>query len=202
MLWTHASVGVPRFQGSTIIDLPVPCTFDFNVAATKYFYALEEDEVPLSLLFSGSIFYAGENIPMQVTQISWEKEARYRLPIDVWRKMMEHYYPNSAWLCLRKDTFQRLYDYKVSAGFTSWEQTLDSLLIPNEKNMNSELIDKIAKTILYEGYLLYPYRASAVKNRHRWTFGALYPPVYVAQNPHDSSSMRTECLVNAAQTLH
>jgi hypothetical protein len=64
--------------------------------------------------------------------------------------------------------------------------------------MNSELIDKIAKTILYEGYLLYPYRASAVKNRHRWTFGALYPPVYVAQNPHDSSSMRTECLVNAA----
>ncbi len=63
--------------------------------------------------------------------------------------------------------------------------------------MNTELIDKIAKVILYEGYLLYPYRASAVKNRHRWTFGALYPPVYVVQNPHDSSSMRTECLVNA-----
>lgn len=63
--------------------------------------------------------------------------------------------------------------------------------------MNTELIDKIARAILYEGYLLYPYRASAVKNRHRWTFGALYPPAYVAQNPHDSSSMRTECLVNA-----
>lgn len=63
--------------------------------------------------------------------------------------------------------------------------------------MNTELIDKIAKAILYEGYLLYPYRASAVKNRHRWTFGALYPPAYVAQNPHDSSSMRTECLVIA-----
>jgi hypothetical protein len=63
--------------------------------------------------------------------------------------------------------------------------------------MSTELIDKIAKAILYEGYLLYPYRASAVKNRHRWTFGALYPPAYVAKNPHDSSVMRTECLVRA-----
>lgn len=133
MLWTHASVGVPRFQGSTVIDLPVPCTFDFNIAGTKYFAALEENEIPLSLLFSGSIFYAGEDVPMQVTQISWEKEARYRLPVAVWRKMMEHYYPNSAWLCLRKDTFQRLYDYKVSGGFTSWEQALESLLTPAEK---------------------------------------------------------------------
>ena len=60
MLWTHASVMVPPFEGEIQVDLPVPCTFDFNVAATKYLDGLEEGEVPLDLLFSGTVFFAGE----------------------------------------------------------------------------------------------------------------------------------------------
>ncbi|MCI0447408.1 DUF6084 family protein [bacterium] len=130
MLWTHTNVGIPPFRGTTVVDLPVPCSFDFNVAATKYFHGLEEGEIPLSLLFSGSIFYADEDQQMQVTQISWEKEARYRLPVEVWKNMMEHYYPNSVWLRLRKDIFQRLYQHRISRGFTTWEQTLESILPP------------------------------------------------------------------------
>ncbi len=58
MLWTHAASSSRRSPARTVVDLPVPCTFDFNVAATKYFDALEDGEVPLSLLFSGTIFYA------------------------------------------------------------------------------------------------------------------------------------------------
>ena len=42
MLWTHASVVVPRFTGSVLADIPVPCTFDFNVAATKYFHGVTQ----------------------------------------------------------------------------------------------------------------------------------------------------------------
>ncbi len=128
MLWTHASAVVTPFTGSTVVDLQVPCTFDFNIAATKYFAGLEDGEVPLSLLFSGTVFYEAEDGAMQVSQISWEKEARYRLPVRVWNEMMEMYYPNSAWLCLRRDVFDRLQKYKRQYGLPTWEQALEKLL--------------------------------------------------------------------------
>ena len=57
-LWTHTSVIVPAFQGSTDVKLPVPCTFDFNVAATKYFAGLADGDVPVCVQFSGTAFYA------------------------------------------------------------------------------------------------------------------------------------------------
>jgi hypothetical protein len=128
MLWTHASVVVPPFTGTTVVDLPVPCSFDFNVAATKYFHALEDGEVPLCLLFSGTIFYTADDGFLQVSQVPWEKEASFRLPVRVWKEMMELYYPNSAWLCLRRDAFDRLYRYKSSQGIPTWEQALEVLL--------------------------------------------------------------------------
>lgn len=66
--------------------------------------------------------------------------------------------------------------------------------------MNSELAKKVADSVLYEGYLLYPYRASAVKNRQRFNFGVLLPPAYAkAQTGNDAFLMRTECLVEGAQ---
>ncbi len=128
MLWTHVSVIVPPFTGSTVVDLSVPCTFDFNVAATKYFAGLADGEIPLCLLFSGTVFYEAEDGALQVTQISWEKEAKYRLPVQVWQQMMDIYYPNSAWLNLRRDAFDRLYQYKRRRGLPTWEQALESLL--------------------------------------------------------------------------
>jgi len=127
MLWTNTSMAVPSFAGSTVVDLLVPCSFDFNVAATKYFAGLEGDQVPLLLLFSGTIFYQAENGALQVVQIPWEKETDYRLPVKVWREMMEHYYPNTAWLCLRRDVFERLYRYRVRHGLPTWEQTLENI---------------------------------------------------------------------------
>ncbi len=63
--------------------------------------------------------------------------------------------------------------------------------------MNRPLVDKIVNAVLYEGYILYPYRPS-VKNRQRWTFGGLYPRSYCdAQSGNDSWMMQTECLVQA-----
>ena len=62
--------------------------------------------------------------------------------------------------------------------------------------MNLRAVERIVNAVLYEGYILYPYRASAVKNRHRFNFGALYPESYsLAQKGADASSMQTECLV-------
>ncbi len=136
-LWTHVNIVVPSFNGSTVVDLPVPCTFDFNIAATKYFAGLTNGEVPLNLLFSGTVFYANEEGALQVTQIPWDKEARYRLPVAVWKEMMEHYYPNVAWLNLRKDVFDRLYRYKVRRGIPTFEQAIESIL-PDEGGTDTE----------------------------------------------------------------
>jgi hypothetical protein len=128
MLWTHASVVAPAFQETTVVDFLVPCTFDFNVAATKYFHGLADGDVPLCFLFSGTVFYADDGGALQVAPIPWDKEARFRLPVKSWREMMDIYYPNSAWLCLRRDVFERLYQYKVEHGIPTWEQALESVL--------------------------------------------------------------------------
>lgn len=128
MLWTHASVSVPSFSGSAVVDLPVLCTSDFDLAAAKYFHGVEEGEVPLTFLFRGSVFYAAADAAFQVTQIPWEKEARFRMPVAVWKQMMDFYYPGSAWLRLQRAVFDRLYEYKLRHGLATWEQALESLL--------------------------------------------------------------------------
>ena len=136
LLWTHASVVVPSFQDTTLTDLHVPCTFDFNVATTKYFEGLTSGEIPLHFLFSGTVFYADADSVLQVAPISWEREAKYKLPVKVWREMMDSYYPNTVWLNLRRDAFDRLYQYKVERGILTWEQALESML-PAEETVNS-----------------------------------------------------------------
>ena len=127
MLWTHASVVAPQFRDTTLVDLPVPCTFDFNVAATKYFHGVGDGDVPLSFLFSGTVFYEDAHTDLQVAPIPWDKEARFRLPVKAWREMMEIYYPNTAWLCLRRDVFESLYQYKVAHGIPTWEEMLEGM---------------------------------------------------------------------------
>jgi hypothetical protein len=124
LLWTHASVVVPRFTGSTIAEIQVPCTFDFNVAATKYFHGVTSGDLPLCFQFSGTVFYVGHQGPLQVAPISWDKEAKYRLPVKVWKDLMDAYYPNSAWLALRKDVFERIYQFKVREGIPTWEEAI------------------------------------------------------------------------------
>ncbi len=132
MLWTHTIAVVPPFTGTTTVDLPAPCSFDFTLAATKYFDGLEGGEIPLCFLFSGTIFYEAEDGALQATQIPWEKEAYYRLPAATWQAMMDHYYPNSAWLCLHKDVFDRLSRYKSLQGLPTWEKALERLLAAGE----------------------------------------------------------------------
>lgn len=128
MLWAHAQAVVPRFEGATVIDLGVPCTFDFNVAGTKYFDGLAAGDIPLNFLFSGTVFYQDPECALQVMQISWDKEARYRLPVATWRAMMDHYYPDSAWLRLRRDVFAKLAAHKRRHGLATWDEALDGLL--------------------------------------------------------------------------
>ncbi|HUB78901.1 MAG TPA: DUF6084 family protein [Bryobacteraceae bacterium] len=135
MLWTNAGTTVGPFTGLTSVELQVPCTFDFNVASTKYFQGLGSGDIPLLFLFSGTVFYdRGDGIP-QVAPISWSKEARFWLPLSTWREMMDIYYPNMAWLCLRRDIFERLYQYKVRHGIPTWEAAIEQILAAREENV-------------------------------------------------------------------
>lgn len=128
LLWTTVSTVVPQFSESITVDLPVPCTYDFEVVSTKYFDALEDGDIPLTFLFSGTIFYEGEEGNVQVGQISWSKEASYRLSVATWQAMMERYYPNSAWIRLHKDVFDLLYHYKATHGLITWEEVIEHLI--------------------------------------------------------------------------
>jgi hypothetical protein len=127
-LWTHVNVNVPPFTREIRVDVPVPCTFDFNVAATKYFHALQGGEVPLTVLFSGTVFFERPERGMSIAQIPWAKEAPYRMPVGVWKQVIDLYYPNTAWLTLRRDVFDRLHEYKMRNSIPTWELALERLL--------------------------------------------------------------------------
>ena len=61
--------------------------------------------------------------------------------------------------------------------------------------MSLDEVRRVADAVLYEGYILYPYRASAQKNRSRWQFGVLMPPGYAAVDPSENSALRAECVL-------
>ncbi len=128
MLWTHTGTVVTAFSGSSVADLPVPCTADFNVVAGRYFHGLEAGEVPLSLLFNGTVFYRNKEGALQAVPIPWDKEADFRLPVSVWKEMMAQYFPGCGWLCVRTELLDRLARYKSRRGAATWEQALESLL--------------------------------------------------------------------------
>jgi hypothetical protein len=132
MLWTHATAVVPAFRESTLVQLQVPCTFDFNIAATKYFAGLTDGEIPVYLMFSGTVFYENHAGAVQVAPISWDKETRFRLPLNIWKEMMDLYYPGSAWICLRRDIFEQLQDFKVRHGIPTWEEAFEKLVAQSE----------------------------------------------------------------------
>lgn len=131
LLWTRSTLAVGPFTGDTLVELPVHCTFDFNVAVTKYFAGLDDGFIPLTLLFSGSVFYEEDGL-LQIGQISWSREATYRLPVAVWRTMMDLYYPNTGWLCVEREIFNRLIAYKTRRGFGTLDVALDDLLATAE----------------------------------------------------------------------
>jgi len=132
MLWTNAGSVVPGFTGETVAEVALPCTFDFTVAATKYFYGLKNGEIPICALFSGTVFYATEEAGWQVEKIPWSREASYRVPVRAWKEMMDRYYPNTAWLCLRRDVFDALQQYKTSRSIPTWEQAFERMLASAE----------------------------------------------------------------------
>ncbi|GAA1084251.1 DUF6084 family protein [Kitasatospora arboriphila] len=117
---------VPGFTGSTDVELPVPCTYDLDIAATRYLASLEDGDVPLLMLFSGTVFTGEDGFGVQ--PVPWHKETRVKLPVRVWREMMEQHFPGCGWLRLPKDAMDELLAYRSRHGLPSWEATVRALL--------------------------------------------------------------------------
>ena len=130
LLWTQLTLSVPPFTGETDVDLLVPCTYDLDVTASRYLAALDDGEVPLEFLFSGTVFYSADDGRLQTARLSWELESEYRMPVAVWRETMDHHFPDSAWLRLDRASHARLVAYKSRRGLRSWGDVLDDLIGP------------------------------------------------------------------------
>jgi hypothetical protein len=127
--WTRATLAVPPFEATTLAELDVPCTYDFEVTATRYLAALGDDgEVPLELLFSGTVFTADGDGRLQAGRIAWDREARCRLPVHVWREALDAHFAGATWMRLERATFERLVAYRARNALVSWETTLAALL--------------------------------------------------------------------------
>jgi len=126
-LWMHSTAMVQGFSESSEVDLPLPCTYDFDVAGAKYLSALHDGEIPLVFLFSGTVFTRGST-GFGVQQIPWNKDVTHRMPVQVWRDLIDTYFPNSGWVRMNRDTLDALAQFRFARGLTTWDDTVGALL--------------------------------------------------------------------------
>ncbi|SNT04402.1 DUF6084 family protein [Rhodococcoides kyotonense] len=130
--WMQTSTLVQGFTGTCDVDVTMPCTYDFDVTASRYLHAMHDDgTIPLALLFSGTVFTNGSR-RFGVEQIPWDLEAHYDLPVRVWKALVRLHYPNSGWLRLRHDTLAALARYKAEEGYLGFDEALTRLLSKTE----------------------------------------------------------------------
>jgi hypothetical protein len=127
LFWARTTVLAGAFEDRTIVDVPLPCSYDFDVAAAKYLAALRDGEIPLDLMFSGTVLY-DDGGRVQAAPVPWDRQASWRLPVAVWWEAMERAFGDSAWLRLRRDVFERLAAYKGARALASWEDAVAALL--------------------------------------------------------------------------
>lgn len=127
LLWARASTWVPPFVGEVKVDIPVICTYDFEVVAARFLHSLTGGDVPLDFRFSGEVLYHLDG-HLHAGRLHPETQARFRMPVRVWRDLMEHYFAGTAWLRVDREVFEALSDYRSQRTHTSWTETVRSLL--------------------------------------------------------------------------
>jgi Family of unknown function (DUF6084) len=125
--FTMLSTMVPGFTGNIEVDLPVPFSYDLQIASTRYFSSLDDGEIPLLLLFSGTIFGQAEG-RLRVQQVPWSKETTYRLPVHLWREAVDAHFPDTAWITMSRQTLDDLIRFKTRHALPTWDATVTELL--------------------------------------------------------------------------
>ena len=142
-LWTTVGTMVTAFTESTEVDVQVPCTYDFELGSTKFLHAVETAEVPLNLLFGGTIFSKGES-GFTVEPVPWNKESRFGMPAAIWRAVMDLYFPGTGWIRLQREMLDKLERFRTIRGLPSWERTFDTLL--EEADLPNGLVTAESRT--------------------------------------------------------
>lgn len=129
-----ATIGttISGFTGTVDSELNVPLTYDLDIAATKYFHALSSEpgnnrEVPLLILFSGTLYYDGDN-GVQIGLVDWHAEAPFKLPVATWRAAMDEHYPDSTWVRVNTATLDALSAFRSERVIPTWDDTFEVLL--------------------------------------------------------------------------
>ena len=128
LAWARVAVTVPAFCGQAGFGIEVPCTYDLEVAAAKYFYTLDDGVVPLSFHFNGNVFYRDHDGRLQMTPISWSTTAGYRMDVAVWQAMIAEHYPGGGWVRVGDDTLRRLHALRAQRGLATVDGLLRELL--------------------------------------------------------------------------
>ena len=194
---------MPAFEGATEFELVVPCTYDLEVAAVKYFNGLAEGEAPLRFHFNGTVFYESDEGRMQIVHIPWDRSPRFRLPLEVWRQTIDAAYPWRGWIPLHTETIARLERLKAERGLPTFDARRSTSYSARNKQHRPRprlrlracrvrsrrdgppFLEELVSSLLYEGYALYPYTPGATKNATPTPFGIVYPPDYAALNDGD-----------------
>jgi hypothetical protein len=127
LLWAQVTSVVNAFSGSTTVEVHVPCSWDLAALASRYLRALDGGEVPITAQLSGSVFYPGAS-GLTVAPIPWSSEAAHRLPVQLFREVIDEHLSGSDVIALRHEVLDRLDAYRQQHGLTSWDAALEHLL--------------------------------------------------------------------------
>ncbi len=128
LAWTRLTTVVPPFDTHTSIDLEVPCTGDCERALHTYFRALRSADVPLELLFNGTVFHTAVDGRLSTAQLPWDTETACRLPAAHWRELTARYFGPGSWVRLSSETGDRLGAYRTVHGLVDADRTVAALL--------------------------------------------------------------------------
>jgi Family of unknown function (DUF6084) len=128
LVWSQLDVVVPAFTGRSTVTVPIACHYDLELAAAKYLHSLPDGEAPLALHFNGMVYYPDDDGRLQMVLIPWSKSIDFRMPVSVWHETIEHYYPGTAWISVRQDTFEALQREKVARGLATLDACVTALL--------------------------------------------------------------------------
>ena len=128
LAWARVSAAVPGFTGATPFGIEIPCTYDLEVAAAKYFYAVRDGEIPLSFHFNGTVFFYDTDGRLQVVPVPWSCTAQYKFPVATWRAMIAEHYPGGGWIRVDGPTLDKLNDRRGRHGLPSFDACIAELL--------------------------------------------------------------------------
>jgi len=146
-MWTQVATVAGGFEGSCVLEIPVACTYDMEIASSKYLHGLREGEIPLVFLFSGTVFSqevgstpgdgSSSTLGHEVFPVSWSSEARYRLPVALWDEVMDLYFPGKGWICVSKAVLDEVSRFKTENAFATFEEAIEALLSAAQNGMRS-----------------------------------------------------------------